>query len=309
LKRIVCTALLLAGCTMISKPTELQTITVASPLTTISPAVAEGWKTPLQPSATPSASVSASPTSTPGCPKRSGQVEQAVYSSAVLRAEVPLLIYLPACYGQTDRLYPTLYLLHGYPMDESQWVELGIDTLVDEGIAAGVWPPFIMVMPRQSEPLFTHTDGGSGSYEEEMVEVLVSHIDKTYQTDAKPKARAIAGISRGGVWALEIALRNPEVFNIVAALSPSLSMNAARPPYDPFVIVRDGGHLPQNIFISTGDRETGFRVKIEEFSQAMDENGIPHLFVIGSGGHEDETWIGVMGDMLDFVVAGWLEGG
>jgi enterochelin esterase-like enzyme len=309
LKRIMCTVLWLAGCTVISKPTELQTITVASPSTTTSPGVAEGRKTPFQSLATQSASVSASPTSTPGCQTRYGQVEQAVYSSAVLNVEVPFLIYLPACYGQTDRLYPTLYLLHGYPMDESQWVELGIEKLVDEGIAAGVWPPFIMVMPRQPEPLFTHTDGGSGSYEEEMVEVLVPHIDETYRTDARPQTRAVAGISRGGVWALEIALRNPEVFNSVAALSPSLSLNAARPPYDPFVIVRDGDRLPQNIFISTGDREPGFRVKIEAFNQALEEKGIDHLFVVGSGGHEVETWIAVMGDMLEFVIAGWLEDG
>ena len=91
-----------------------------------------------------------------------------------------------------------LYLLHGYPYDETEWATLGLDLTVAGSVLSGEWPPFLVVMPRVPDPLYRSTDGGPGSYEEEMVDGLVSFIDLTFQTDPRPERRAIAGISRGG---------------------------------------------------------------------------------------------------------------
>ena len=198
-----------------------------------------------------------------------------------------------------------LYLLHGLPYDETHWLELGADHHVDEGIRSGKWPPFMIVMPRQPDPLFTSTDGGPGSYEEEMVEGLIAFIDKTYFTDPSSDARALAGVSRGGVWALEIALRHPELFDTVAALSPALHVNYARPPYDPMLLVKEKDVLPKRIFLSAGDQEPAFREKTEAFSRLVEESGIELQLVIRSGGHGSETWTAVIGEMLDFLLAGW----
>jgi enterochelin esterase-like enzyme len=131
------------------------------------------------------------------------------------------------------------------------------------------------------------------------------HIDRTYRTLALGGTRAIAGISRGGVWALEIAFRNPDLIDAVAALSPALHVNFARPPYDPFVIIDEGDRLPARIFLSAGDQEPSFFAKIEKLSEALVEHGVAHVFVIGSGGHDAEAWIGVIDDALDFLVVGW----
>jgi len=177
--------------------------------------------------------------------------------------------------------------------------------LADQKIGSDIWPPFLIVMPRLPEPLFTSSDGGPGSYEEEFLEGLMPHIDRVYRTLDSRETRAIAGISRGGVWALEIAFRNPDLIDAVAALSPALHVNYARPPYDPFVIVDEGGQLPGRIFLSAGDQEPSFLVKIEELSEALEERGVTHSFVLGSGGHDAEAWKAVMEQALNFLVMGW----
>ena len=227
------------------------------------------------------------------------------YPGYVSPENIPVRVYLPPCYAYSDQRYPVIYLLHGFPFDESHWDDLEVGRVADEGIASGMWPPFIIVMPRQPEPLFTSTDGGPGSYEAEMVEGLVPYIDRTYRTDSHPEERALGGISRGGVWALEIAFRHPEMFDIVAALSPALHVNYARPPYDPFVILRTGDELPGQIFLSAGDQEAQFHAEVEKLSQALEEIDITHTVVIGSGGHDANLWMSIMQDMVDFMVTGW----
>ncbi len=227
------------------------------------------------------------------------------YPGAVFDEDVRLTVYLPGCYSSSNEQYPSLYLLHGYPQDEQHWETLGVIDLVEEGIIAGKWPPILLILPNQTEPLFTKTDGGPGSYEQEMIEGLVPFIDETFRTLAEPQSRAIAGVSRGGVWALEIALRNPDVFNTVAALSPSLHVNHPRAPYDPFHIAGGDSPLPEMIFISGGAGEPSFLVKIELFAQHLTEEGIRHTFLFTDGNHTDESWEGILPEVIQFVMQTW----
>ena len=236
-----------------------------------------------------------------------GTVETDSHPGFVLPEQIPYRIYLPPCYHLRERRYPVLYLLHGFPFDESHWVELGVIELVDEKIESDNWPPFIIVMPRQPEPLFTSSDGGPGSYEEEFLEGLIPYIDQTYRTLTTQDTRAMAGISRGGVWALEITFRHPDLINAVASLSPALHVNYARPPYDPFVIINSGARLPSRIYLSAGEGEASFLDKVEELSLALDAHGVAHSFIVGSGGHDAEGWKAMMEEALNFLVKNWDE--
>lgn len=244
-------------------------------------------------------------TPTPVCTETKGIVEIESYPGFVLPEQIPYQIYLPPCYHFGEQRYPVLYLLHGFPHDESHWVELGVVEMVDDHVGSDIWPSFLMVMPRQPEPLFTSSDGGPGSYEEEFLEGLIPYIDQTYRTLPSGDSRAIAGISRGGVWALEITFRHPDRIDLVAALSPALHVNYARPPYDPFVIVNSGSQLPGHIFLSAGEGEASFLDKVEDLSQALEAQGVSHSFVVGSGGHDAEGWMSMMEEALSFLVLGW----
>lgn len=246
------------------------------------------------------------PTAVPPCEDPSGNLVETSYPGALVEGEVPVLVYLPPCYAaEATSRYPVLYVLHGYPQDEHHWLGLGLQEHLDRSMGNGDWPPFLVVMPRQPEPLFTRSDGGPGSYEQEFLEGLMPFIDATYRTLPEASGRALAGISRGGVWALEIGLRHADRIGILAALSPALVYNNPRPAYDPFVIVGRQENYPERILLSAGENEPEFRGEIERFSERLQREGLPHEFLSHPGGHVDASWAGILDQVLTFVAASW----
>lgn len=189
-------------------------------------------------------------------------------------------------------------------MDESQWEALGAVTLADSRIAVGAWPPFVMVMPRQPEPLFSSSDGGPGSYEDEMLTGLMPFIEGRYRVAPEAGGRALAGISRGGVWALEIGLRHPEAFDAVAALSPALVVNYARPEYDPLRLDLRPGETPAHIFLAAGEDDWA-RSATEQLSRGLTAAGVEHRLVILPGAHESGLWQAALEPMFAFLTAAW----
>jgi len=59
----------------------------------------------------------------------------------------------------------------------------------------------------------------TGNWEQFITRDLVNYVDRKYRTIRKRQARGIAGHSMGGYGALRIAMRHPEVFSAVYALS------------------------------------------------------------------------------------------
>jgi len=282
---------LAAGCSQTPPPPE--SVPPPEPTSTSTPTVA----------ATRPAATEQVPTAVPTeeCTEAAGSLQAGVYRGIAVAQDIPYNLYLPPCYDSLDQYYPTLYLLHGYPFDETHWESLGAIEIANDGIGGGEWPPFIMVMPLQPEPLFRSSDGGPGSYETELLEGLVPFIEKNFRSD--PSARALAGISRGGVWALEVAFRNPLEFDSVAALSPALAVNSARPPYDPFEIVANSDRYPRRILLLAGDKDWA-AVETKRLSQALSEAGAEHTFRIMAGDHSNETWAAAMGEVIGFLALG-----
>ena len=260
--------------------------------------------TPLPPTSLPVVTATRSivtqkvPPTKEECTEVAGSLQSGVYRGIAVAQDIPYNLYLPPCYDAQDQPYPTLYLLHGYPFDEAHWQNLGATEMADHQIVAERWPPFILVMPLLPEPLFRGSDGGPGSYEAELLEGLVPFIEKNFRSDRS--ARALAGISRGAVWALEVAFRNPHEFNSVAALSPALAVNSARPPYDPFEIVANSDRFPREILLLAGDADWA-AVETERFSQVLSDAGVEHTFRITVGDHSNETWAAAMSEVLGFL--------
>ena len=236
------------------------------------------------------------------CVESSVRLERTSYLGWFAPGQVPVLVYLPPCYDDQDRSYPVLYLLHGKPQDENHWLILDIEDALENAYREGALPPFLVVMPRQPEPLFSSTDGGPGSYEAEFIKGLVPFIDRTYRTIIHENSRGLAGISRGGVWALEIGFRNADTIQRVGALSPALNVNYARPEFDPFNLLH--GDLPSKIFLMSGDGDSAYG-KTLELSEALREAGIEHEYILESGVHDSNTWRGILPELLRYLTDGW----
>jgi enterochelin esterase-like enzyme len=242
----------------------------------------------------------ATPTPKPECIETNGRVENAFYRGVVTNQEIPVLVFVPPCYDVDQRNYPVLYLLHGYPYDQTHWLNLGVVQVAESGLVEGRWEPMLIVMPTVPDPIFTQTDGGPKSYEQEFIEGLVPFIDKTFRTIDDKASRGLAGISRGGVWALEISFHNSDKINTVMSLSPAIQMNYARPAYDPIEIVDQQGTLPENILLIAGENEWT-RNETVDLANQLERLGYPVELLLLPGEHNDPTWISALDEVLNFA--------
>jgi len=135
-------------------------------------------------------------------------------------------IYLPPSYG-TDRTrrYPVVYILHGYTgTDLSYFGPTGrqAHVIAERVFGNGSAREMILVMPNAMNAY-----GGSmysnsvtaGDWEGYVADDLVAYMDKNYRTIATRASRGLAGHSMGGYGAIRIAMKRPDVFAAVYALS------------------------------------------------------------------------------------------
>ena len=281
-------------------PTILPTVTPLS----VSPAMAAPIPLTAMP-ATTTASIAAVAKLTTACVETQGALQEGFYKSQILERRQHYFIYLPPCYDSaSDTRYPVVYLLHGVPMDDHHWLDEGIVEMADKLIGTGELPPFLIVMPRGDSSIYTNSSGGDSSFEGVFVNDLIPFIDSTYRTLADAEHRSIGGISRGGVWALEIAFTHPDLFNSVGGHSPALSVNRAAPAYDPVDLAKSAPIDKLRIFLDAGDTDWT-RYETLELSKVLNERHIPHTFTLGSGIHDYPYWASQVEAYLKFYGAPW----
>jgi enterochelin esterase-like enzyme len=241
-------------------------------------------------------------------------VDTGVFPSQILASgQGVYAIYFPPCYDTRLR-YPVVYLMHGSPnFDERHWLDLGLKEAADQAIAARRVPPFIAVFPRGDvNGTFGNTSGGNGSWEQVMVDELIPYIDTIYNTLATKEGRAIGGISRGAVWALEIAFLHPDLFSAVGGHSSALSVSLAPPAFDPIEIAQTdqiNALAGLRILLDSGDTDWALQ-KTAELHAILDSRGLQNTLMVGRGAHGAEYWesqmeayVGFYGSIFDGLIA------
>jgi len=186
-----------------------------------------------------------------------GDVDEVLVQSPALRGNLlgdsatrHVSIYLPPSYGKGPSHYPVMYLLHGYLGSDVQWLQgnLNVPKIADRLIAAGKIREMLVVMPNGSNKFLgsMYTDSvTTGNWEEFLSRDLVHYIDTKYRTAARAESRGIAGHSMGGYGALKLAMKHPDVFGAVYALSACCTewgpdLSPANPAWDR-VLAMPGG--------------------------------------------------------------------
>lgn len=283
-------------------PTEVPTLRPT--VTPLIPPTIVPTETP-EPAATVAPAVAAVVNLAESCTEKQGQVSDGYFTSDVIGRRQHYFVYLPPCYdANPDVRYPVVYLLHGIPMDERHWLDEGVVAAADKLFGSGELPPFIMVMPRGDYSLYTNTSGGNKSFEGVLVNELIPAIDGRFRTLADAEHRAISGISRGGVWALEIAFTHPELFSAVGGHSPALSVNRAAAEYDPMALAQTASLDKMRIFLDAGDRDWT-RTETQNLSKLLAERYIPHTYTVGRGDHDYPYWATQVEAYLRFYGAPW----
>jgi enterochelin esterase-like enzyme len=143
----------------------------------------------------------------------------------------PLRVYLPPSYDTSDRRYPVLYLLHGFAASPSAWSDgtypgLVIERAMDSLVALG-GKEFIIAMVDGDNAyggsVFTNSPV-SGDWETYLIRDVVRQVDGRYRTLRRASSRGIAGHSMGGGAALRLAMRYPNGFGLVYAMSANADL-------------------------------------------------------------------------------------
>jgi enterochelin esterase-like enzyme len=239
------------------------------------------------------------------CAETVGQLMDGYFNSEVVGRRQHYFVYLPPCYAADSEIrYPVIYLLHGIPMDERHWLDEGVAAAADRLISSGELPPFIMVLPHGDSYVYTDTSGGARSFEGVFVNELIPEIDGRFRTLTDAEHRAIGGISRGGVWALEIAFTHPDLFSAVGAHSPALAVNRATIEYDPLVLAKTAPIDKLRIFLDAGDRDWT-RTETQNLSKLLAARYLPHTYTMGKGDHDYPYWASQVEAYLRFYGAPW----
>lgn len=142
-----------------------------------------------------------------------------------------LYVYLPPDYEDSDRRYPTAYLLHAFgqdaessvypPTDGQRWAP-PLEDVLEPVFRRMRTAPMIVAIPDGD----TRYGCGqwvdspvTGSFEQYVVHDVVSHLDSTYRTLPAAQSRGVLGFSSGGFGAWNLGSRNPDTFGALAMLS------------------------------------------------------------------------------------------
>ena len=236
------------------------------------------------------------PTATPlGCLSKPGQVLTGSLDTSKPPQE--FLVYLPPCYDENpDMRYPVLYLLHGQTYTDIQWVHMGATAMADGLIEGGHAAPFIMVFP---DDRYWNLPPGPG-FGDRLLNMVIPYIDSHYRTLADAPHRALGGLSRGGGWAVHMALTQYKTFGIVGLHSPVIFDDDAAFLDKLFAAVPSNAW--PHLWVDGGDRD-GEIGNIRWFESMLTAYEVPHEWRQYAGDHTEGYWEAHLLEYLQWYTA------
>lgn len=228
-----------------------------------------------------------------------GRIEKVMYISKALDGITRRLhVYLPPNYDQISRKskLPVLYLLHGGGDNDASWTSVGKANLIlDNLYAAGKLKPMIVVMPAGHTPIqgfFMGAGDKQDPFCRDFIQDIIPFIEKSYPVSTKRNDRAVAGLSMGGVQALNLALWNPELFSQVFPLSTGYFPNSISEIKEKHFAVMKNTEINNfkdfKIYMG-GESDIAYQNNLN-MMKMFDDFGIKYKYINGEGGHTFLAW-------------------
>jgi enterochelin esterase family protein len=227
-----------------------------------------------------------------------GQVRAVWYHSTVTGKPRRAMVYTPPGYDTSGTRYPVLYLQHGAGEDERGWTTQGrANFILDNLIAAKKATPMIVVMDNgYADRAGTRPAPGKfdfAPFEKVLVSELVPHVDAHFRTLADRHHRALAGLSMGGMQALQIGLAHLDMFAWIGAFSAPVFGT-----FDPATsyggVMTDSAGFNARVkllWLGAGSAEPRFAAGVTAMREALTKAGVKHVGYESAGtSHEWQTW-------------------
>lgn len=236
-------------------------------------------------------------------------LQEGSFHSVALNGTLHYEIALPPGYATSGRRYPVVYFLHGLPASPQAYRNIGgyADSIASTGHSA------IIVGAQGSRPGDTdpewHDWGPGRDWETATQSELVGWIDSHYRTIASRSARAIVGASAGGYGAALIAIHHPETYQVIESWSGYFVLTT--PEGEPARLesaeatANASAHasVPQlkqeflpygktffGFYTGTNDPYPGFVQDNVRLARELTSAGVPHLFRLYPGSHNQAFW-------------------
>jgi enterochelin esterase-like enzyme len=218
------------------------------------------------------------------------------------------LVYLPPSYYDSaarNRRYPTLYLLHGSPGSEYDWITGGNATQsTDTLIGQGKIPELIMVFPDGNGRSGETSEWGNSFDQKQLMENfvafdLVHYVDQKYRTIPQAGDRAIGGFSMGGFGAMNIAVHHPDIFGSVISLAGYFTAEGSiwgqneayiRANSPALVLPEDKSAWKLRFFLGAATKDQPYYTDTQQFIDELKALHLNYTFDLETGYHTWSIW-------------------
>jgi S-formylglutathione hydrolase FrmB len=244
------------------------------------------------------------------------RMQDVTFHSVALDRDVLYRVILPAVIPVAKKL-PVLYLLHGNGESYKSWSN-------DSDVAQFAERGLILVMPEGGSSYYVNAaERSHDRYEDYIVRDLIPEVEKQFPAAPARGQRAVAGVSMGGFGAIVLALKHPELFAFVGALSPALDVpsrpfsmkrvsqyrqhrsifgpwgSPTRSANDPYVLVRMANPATMSyVFLECGQQE-GLLPANKRFAATLQRRQFKYEFHAVSGGHDWNQWNRSLPDLFE----------
>ena len=150
-----------------------------------------------------------------------GQLVEGKFDSDLIPKSMEYAVLLPEGYGEMKGNLPLLYLLHGGGGEGPRMLSM-TQQLFEQVWTDGRLPTLVVVAPSVTRSFYMDFRDGTQKWEQLLIGSFLSHMRKNYHVGQGREGLLACGISMGGMGALRLGFKYPELFTGIAALEPGI---------------------------------------------------------------------------------------